>query len=87
MLARAAVAVGVAGLFMETHPDPAKALSDGPNAVPLKHMKALLETLVALDRVVKQQRLARERLQLLNRTPIPLDPTRRSRKINHECHR
>ena len=66
MLARAAVAVGVAGLFMETHPDPAKALSDGPNAVPLKHMKALLEQLVALDRVVKQQPLARERLCLLN---------------------
>ena len=53
VLARAAVAVGVAGLFMETHPDPAKALSDGPNAVPLKHMKALLETLVELDRVTK----------------------------------
>ena len=54
VLSRAAVAVGVAGLFMETHPDPSKALSDGPNAVPLKHMKALLETLVALDRVTKQ---------------------------------
>ena len=54
MLSRAAVAAGVAGLFMETHPDPAKALSDGPNAVPLKHMKALLETLVALDRVTKK---------------------------------
>jgi len=54
VLARAAVAVGVAGLFMETHPDPAKALSDGPNAVPLKHMKALLETLVALDAVTKR---------------------------------
>jgi 2-dehydro-3-deoxyphosphooctonate aldolase (KDO 8-P synthase) len=57
VLARAGVAVGVAGLFMETHPDPAKALSDGPNAVPLKHMRALLEQLVALDRVVKQQPL------------------------------
>jgi 2-dehydro-3-deoxyphosphooctonate aldolase (KDO 8-P synthase) len=57
VLARAAVAVGVAGLFMETHPDPAKALSDGPNAVPLKHMKALLQTLVALDRVTKSQPL------------------------------
>ncbi|MFP5397933.1 MAG: 3-deoxy-8-phosphooctulonate synthase [Gammaproteobacteria bacterium] len=57
VLARAAVAVGVAGLFMETHPDPAKALSDGPNAVPLKHMRALLEQLVALDRVVKAQPL------------------------------
>jgi 2-dehydro-3-deoxyphosphooctonate aldolase (KDO 8-P synthase) len=53
VLARAAVAAGVAGLFMETHPDPAKALSDGPNAVPLQHMKALLESLLALDRVVK----------------------------------
>ncbi len=54
VLARAAVAVGVAGLFMETHPDPNKALSDGPNAVPLKHMKSLLETLVDLDRVTKK---------------------------------
>ncbi|MBT2337398.1 3-deoxy-8-phosphooctulonate synthase [Variovorax paradoxus] len=54
VLSRAAVAVGVAGLFMETHPDPAKALSDGPNAVPLKHMKALLETLLALDQVTKR---------------------------------
>lgn len=57
VLSRAAVAVGVAGLFMETHPDPAKAMSDGPNAVPLKHMRALLEQLVTLDRVVKQQPL------------------------------
>src|SRR5664279_6411157 len=57
VLARAAVAVGVAGLFMETHPNPAQALSDGPNAVPLKHMKALLEQLVALDRVVKASHL------------------------------
>ena len=57
VLARAGVAVGVAGLFMETHPDPANALSDGPNAVPLKHMAALLEQLVALDRVVKTQPL------------------------------
>ena len=54
VLARAAVAVGIAGLFMETHPDPANALCDGPNAVPLKHMKALLETLVALDHVTKK---------------------------------
>lgn len=54
VLARAAVAVGVSGLFMETHPDPAKALCDGPNAVPLKHMKALLETLLELDRVTKK---------------------------------
>ena len=54
VLARAAVAVGVAGLFMETHPDPANAMSDGPNAVPLQHMKALLETLLELDRVTKK---------------------------------
>lgn len=53
VLARAAVAVGVAGLFMETHPDPARALSDGPNAVPLKHMRELLERLMALDAVTK----------------------------------
>ncbi len=57
VLARAAIAVGVAGLFMETHPDPANALSDGPNAVPLKHMQALLEQLLSLDRVVKAQPL------------------------------
>ena len=54
VLARAAVAAGVSGLFMETHPDPAKAKSDGPNAVPLASMKNLLATLVDLDRVVKQ---------------------------------
>ena len=54
VLARAAVAVGIAGLFMETHPDPSKALSDGPNAVPLRHMRALLETLLALDTVTKK---------------------------------
>jgi 2-dehydro-3-deoxyphosphooctonate aldolase (KDO 8-P synthase) len=56
ILARAAVAVGVAGLFMETHPDPDKALSDGPNAWPLGKMKALLETLKGLDEVVKNGR-------------------------------
>ncbi len=53
VLARAAVATGIAGVFMETHPDPAKALSDGPNAWPLGHMKPLLETLKALDMLVK----------------------------------
>jgi 2-dehydro-3-deoxyphosphooctonate aldolase (KDO 8-P synthase) len=53
VLARAAVAVGISGLFMETHPDPAKALSDGPNAVPLSRMKELLESLAAIDNVVK----------------------------------
>ena len=55
MLARAAVAVGVAGLFMETHPDPANALSDGPNAWPLQKMKALLATLKDIDALVKRQ--------------------------------
>lgn len=54
VLARAAVAVGIAGLFMETHPDPAHALSDGPNAVPLARMEGLLESLLELDRVVKR---------------------------------
>ncbi|MBT8579882.1 3-deoxy-8-phosphooctulonate synthase [Polynucleobacter paneuropaeus] len=54
VLARAAVAVGISGLFMETHPDPAKALSDGPNAVPLNRMKELLESLVAIDTIVKK---------------------------------
>lgn len=62
VLARAAVAVGVAGLFMETHPDPAKALSDGPNAWPLPKMKALLQTLQALDRLVKSEPLAEQEL-------------------------
>jgi len=55
VLARAAVATGIAGLFMETHPNPAEAKSDGPNAVPLRRMKDLLQTLVSLDRVVKSQ--------------------------------
>ncbi|MDF9787926.1 3-deoxy-8-phosphooctulonate synthase [Polynucleobacter sphagniphilus] len=54
VLARAAVAVGVSGLFMETHPDPAKALSDGPNAVPLHKMHELLESLVTIDSAVKK---------------------------------
>ncbi|MGF6273824.1 2-dehydro-3-deoxyphosphooctonate aldolase (KDO 8-P synthase) [Massilia sp. UYP11] len=54
VLSRAAVAAGIAGLFMETHPDPANALSDGPNAVPLGHMKELLTTLVEIDRIVKK---------------------------------
>jgi 2-dehydro-3-deoxyphosphooctonate aldolase (KDO 8-P synthase) len=55
VLARAAVAAGVAGIFMETHPDPDKALSDGPNAWPLHLMERLLETLLELDRVVKRR--------------------------------
>ncbi|KXX64323.1 3-deoxy-8-phosphooctulonate synthase [Marichromatium gracile] len=57
VLARAAVAAGVSGLFMETHPDPDQALSDGPNAWPLGRMQALLETLVELDRTVKRSGL------------------------------
>jgi len=61
VLARAAVASGISGVFMETHPNPEQALSDGPNAWPLKHMKALLATLKALDALVKQQGFA-ERL-------------------------
>ena len=54
VLARAAIAVGVAGVFMETHPNPAEALSDGPNAVPLARMKELLSTLIDLDRITKK---------------------------------
>ncbi len=58
VLARAAVASGISGLFMETHPDPAKALSDGPNAWPLRHMQRLLEMLVEIDRTVKKSGFA-----------------------------
>ena len=58
VLARAAVAVGVSGLFMETHPDPDKALSDGPNAWPLPQMSALLEQLIELDALVKRKGMA-----------------------------
>ena len=72
VLARAAVAAGVAGLFMETHPDPAKALSDGPNAWPLPKMKQLLRTLKALDQLVKQHGLAEQSLieQLKHGNPV-----------------
>jgi 2-dehydro-3-deoxyphosphooctonate aldolase (KDO 8-P synthase) len=63
VLARAAVATGIAGLFMETHPNPEKALSDGPNAWPLKLMKPLLGTLQALDAMVKQRGLAEDLLR------------------------
>ena len=66
VLARAAVAAGVSGLFMETHPNPSKALSDGPNAFPLGHLKALLKTLMVLDGTVKQQGLIEESLDLAN---------------------
>jgi 2-dehydro-3-deoxyphosphooctonate aldolase (KDO 8-P synthase) len=62
VLARAAVASGIAGLFMETHPQPEKALSDGPNAWPLQHMKALLKTLAAMDALVKREGFAENRL-------------------------
>jgi len=62
VLARAAVAAGIAGLFMETHPDPPQALSDGPNAWPLGRMEALLETLLALDSVTKSSALAETEL-------------------------
>ncbi len=58
VLARAAVAAGIAGLFMETHPDPDKALSDGPNAWPLQHLRPLLETLIEMDRAVKKSGFA-----------------------------
>jgi 2-dehydro-3-deoxyphosphooctonate aldolase (KDO 8-P synthase) len=62
VLARSAVAAGVSGLFMETHPDPANAKSDGPNAWPLDRMEPLLETLVALDRTVKEAGFEESRL-------------------------
>ena len=66
VLARAAVAAGISGLFVETHPDPSRALSDGPNAFPLGHLKALLQTLMALDETVKRQGLIEENLDLKN---------------------
>ncbi|MEW7976073.1 MAG: 3-deoxy-8-phosphooctulonate synthase [Candidatus Sedimenticola endophacoides] len=62
VLARAAVAAGISGLFMETHPEPEKALSDGPNSWPLGRMEALLETLMALDALIKREPLAESRL-------------------------
>jgi 2-dehydro-3-deoxyphosphooctonate aldolase (KDO 8-P synthase) len=66
VLARAAIAAGVSGLFMETHPQPSKALSDGPNAFPLGHLKDLLQTLKTLDATVKQQGLVEEKIDLRN---------------------
>ncbi|MDH3589230.1 MAG: 3-deoxy-8-phosphooctulonate synthase [Gammaproteobacteria bacterium] len=63
VLARAAVAAGISGIFAETHPDPERALSDGPNAWPLDHMDALLSTLVQIDRAVKQRQLAEDSLR------------------------
>ncbi|HEY0975205.1 MAG TPA: 3-deoxy-8-phosphooctulonate synthase [Solimonas sp.] len=62
VLARAAVGAGIAGLFMETHPDPDSALCDGPNSLPLKHIGSLLETLVELDRLVKKSGLLEQKL-------------------------
>lgn len=66
VLARAAVAAGISGLFMETHPNPSQAMSDGPNAFPLGHLKALLKTLMVLDATVKQQGLIEEAVDLRN---------------------
>ncbi|BBE51073.1 2-dehydro-3-deoxyphosphooctonate aldolase [Ferriphaselus amnicola] len=66
VLARAAVAAGISGLFMETHPNPALAMSDGPNAFPLGHLKELLETLLVLDAAVKKQGLIEENVDLKN---------------------
>jgi 2-dehydro-3-deoxyphosphooctonate aldolase (KDO 8-P synthase) len=66
VLARAAVAAGISGVFMETHPNPSKALSDGPNAFPLGNLKALLQTLMVLDAAVKQQGLIEEKVDLRN---------------------
>jgi 2-dehydro-3-deoxyphosphooctonate aldolase (KDO 8-P synthase) len=64
VLARAAVAAGVAGVFMETHPDPSKAMSDGPNAFPLGYLKEMLQTLMAIDALVKQQGFIEENVNL-----------------------
>jgi 2-dehydro-3-deoxyphosphooctonate aldolase (KDO 8-P synthase) len=66
VLARAAVAAGVSGLFMETHPDPDKALSDGPNAWPLAKMQSLLEVLVLLDQATKASAMHENELLQLN---------------------
>ena len=63
VLARAAIATGVAGVFMETHPDPAKALSDGPNAWPLSKMRELLATLKDIDNLVKRRGFAESSLR------------------------
>lgn len=66
VLARAAIAAGIAGVFMETHPNPSQAMSDGPNAFPLGHLKALLRTMQILDAAVKQQGLIEEKIDLRN---------------------
>ena len=64
VLARAAIAAGIAGVFMETHPNPSQAMSDGPNAFPLGHLKELLLTMRVLDKAVKQQGLIEEKIDL-----------------------
>jgi 2-dehydro-3-deoxyphosphooctonate aldolase (KDO 8-P synthase) len=64
VLARAAIAAGISGVFMETHPNPSQALSDGPNAFPLGHLKTLLRTMQVLDAAVKQQGLIEEQIDL-----------------------
>lgn len=66
ILARAAVAAGISGIFMETHPNPSKAMSDGPNAFPLGHLRDMLKTLMILDSIVKQQGLIEEKVDLKN---------------------
>jgi 2-dehydro-3-deoxyphosphooctonate aldolase (KDO 8-P synthase) len=66
VLARSAVAAGISGLFMETHPHPSEALSDGPNAFPLGNLKEMLQTLKVLDAAVKQQGLIEEKIDLRN---------------------
>jgi 2-dehydro-3-deoxyphosphooctonate aldolase (KDO 8-P synthase) len=71
VLTRAATAAGIAGLFMETHPEPEKALSDGPNAMPLEHMRTLLATLVEIDRTVKKAGYLESQLTGLAETPKP----------------
>jgi 2-dehydro-3-deoxyphosphooctonate aldolase (KDO 8-P synthase) len=73
VLARAAVASGIAGIFMETHPDPSKALSDGPNAWPLNKMEDLLHLLVDLDKLVKKSGLCRAKLINICRTNFVID--------------
>lgn len=79
VLARAAVAAGISGLFMETRPDPAKALSDGPNAWPLDLMESLLGVLQGIDRFVKSQPFAEQNLKTGERRSIIL------RRTTHEC--
>ena len=87
VLARAAVASGVAGVFMETHPNPEKALSDGPNAWPLKHMRALLETLKEIDALVKRRGFAETDIQQLHASAQRTQKSRRSATASRESPR